>query len=105
MIITDKTDGPSACYFDAPLEVGVNGYVTCAGVSIAGVPWGGKGDNWYINSGNLETKIHYEVAGSDSTTEQWRFDNANPVQGTEVSKYDKDGNFVTTQSLSRFASF
>ncbi|MEN8147579.1 MAG: immunoglobulin-like domain-containing protein [Campylobacterota bacterium] len=106
MIITDKTDGPSACYFEAPLAVDVNGYVVCAGISIAGVPWGGRGDNWYINNDDdLETKIHYIVAGSLSETEIWRFDNASPVQGTEVSKYDKDGVFDTTQSLSRFAPF
>ncbi len=107
MLITDKTDGPSGCYFEAPLSDGVNGFVVCAGISIDGTTnWGGRGDNWYINSlDDLETKIHYTVAGADSTTEVWRFSDANPSQGTLVSKYNKELVFQTTSSLSRFQDF
>jgi hypothetical protein len=107
LLISDKVTGPMGCYFDAPLSVDVNGYVTCAGISLDGSTiWGGKGDNWYINADkDLETKIHYEVAGSNSTTEIWRFNQADPGYGTLVSKYDKDGIFISTSALTDFRPF
>lgn len=107
LLISDKVSGPMGCYFDAPLSELVNGYVTCAGISIDGSSiWGGKGDNWYINGdGDLETKIHYEVAGINSTTEIWRFNQVNPAYGTLVSKYSKEGVFDSTSALTDFRPF
>ncbi len=107
MLITDKVDGPSACYYDIPLAVDVNGFVICAGINITGTtPWGSKGDNWYINTDDdLEIKLHYEGPENTSTTEIYRFDEALPSQGTLISKYNREGVFDTTSSISRFSDY